>query len=165
VGLRELIKGNQYVAGAFGVLMIVGSAVAIFIQARDDGSTSSGEVYFSNDDGKSFFPAPSTKLPPFERDGKPAYRAHVFECGGKRVVGYLSRYTPEALKALEEAKAARGTGKPPANVQQLATIGTTGTEVKRPGDATWVRQADAVRATRIRTFRCSDGSTPTEVDP
>jgi len=50
-------------------------------------------------------------------------------------------------------------------VRQLATIGTTGTEVKRPGDAKWVSQADAANDTRIRAFRCPDGSTPPEVDP
>jgi hypothetical protein len=165
VGVREFIKGNQFVMVALAGVMIVGSGVAIYLQASDDGSTDSGKVYFSNDDGKTFFPEKSTKLPPFDRDGKPAYRAHVFVCGGKRVTGYLSRFTPEALKALEEANAYRGTGKPPPNVRQLATIGTTGTEVKRPGDAKWVSQADAAAATRVRAFRCPDGSSPTEVDP
>ena len=165
MGVRELIKGNQFAMAALAGVMIVGSGVAIFLQARDDGSTGSGKVYFSNDDGKSFFADASTKLPPFDKDGKPAYRAHVFVCGGKRVTGYLSRHTAEAVKALEEAKAYRGTGKPPPNVRQLATIGTTGTEVKRPGDAKWVSQADAAAATRVRAFRCPDGSTPTEVDP
>jgi hypothetical protein len=165
VGLREAIKSNQAIVVALALVMIVGSAVAIFFQARDDGSADSGRVYFSNDDGKSFFDDKSTKLPGFLRDGKPAYRAHVFVCGGKRVTGYLSRFTPEALKALEEANAYRGTGKPPPNVRQLATIGTTGTEVKRPGDAKWISQADAAAATRIRAFRCADGTTPTEVDP
>jgi hypothetical protein len=165
LGLRESIKSNQFLAVALAGVMIVGSGIAIFLQARDDGSVYSGKVYFSNDDGKSFFPDASTRLPPFDKDGKPAYRAHVFECGGKRVTGYLSRYTAEALKALGEANASRGTGKPPPNVRQLATIGTTGTEVKRPGDTKWVSQADAASATRVRTFRCPDGSTPTEVDP
>ena len=165
MGVREWIKGNQSAMVALAVVMIVGAGVAIFLQVRDDGSDGSGKVYFSNDDGKSFFDDKSTKLPGFLKDGKPAYRAHVFMCGGKRVTGYLSRFTPEALKALEEANAYRGTGKPPPNVRQLATIGTTGTEVKRPGDAKWVSQSDAAAATRVRAFRCPDGSSPTEVDP
>ena len=96
----------------------------------------------------------------FERDGKPAVRAHVFECGGKRVVGYLSRYTEEAKAALAEANSYRGTGKPPPNAKALASVGTTGMEVKRPGDAQWVKQGDVARATRIRTFKCPDGTTP-----
>jgi hypothetical protein len=159
------MKGNQWAMGALAGILIVGSGIAIYLQARDDGSVGSGKVYYSNDDGNTFFADASTRFPPFDKDGKPAYRAHVFVCGGKRVTGYLSRYTPEALKALEEANAYRGTGKPPPNVRQLATIGTTGTEVKRPGEAKWISQADAASATRVRTFRCPDGSTPTEVDP
>ena len=90
----------------------------------------------------------------------------MFECGGKRVVGFLERHTPEALKAFEIAKAARGTGKPPPNVHELASIGMTGIEVKRPGAGNqWIAQGDVTRATEIRVFRCPDGSTPEEVFP
>ena len=162
--MREFIKSRPSIAGALAVVMIVGAAVAIFVQARDP-SGGPGQAYFTTDDGKTFFTDKGTKLPPFDKDGKPAVRAHVFECGGKRVVGYLSRYTPEAFQALEQAKAARGTGKPPPNAAALAAIGTYGLEVKRPGEAVWVSQADNRRATFVRVFRCPDGSTPSEVDP
>jgi hypothetical protein len=149
----------------FAIIMIVGAGVAIFWQLRDDGSDGGSKTYFTTDDGQTLFVDRNTRLPPFDKDGKPAYRAHVFECGGKRVVGFLSRYTEQAKQALEEAKSYKGTGKAPPNVRQLASIGTTGLEVKRPGDAQWVSQADAARASRIRTFRCPDGSTPQEVYP
>jgi len=165
VRFRELIKTRQSAAAALAVVMIVGAAVAIYVQARDGGSSGPGNAYFSTDDGQTFFVDSATKLPPFDHKGKPAYRAHVFECGGKRVVGYLSGYTPEAIQALEGAKASRGTGKPPPNASALATIGTYGLLVKRPGDPGWVSQADMMRATAVRTFRCPDGSTPTELDP
>jgi hypothetical protein len=164
VGVREMIKGRQGAMVALAGVMIVGAGIAIFVQARGGGSVGSG-TYFTTDEGQTLFVESNTKIPPFERDGKPAVRAHVFECGGKRVVGYLSRYTEESKKALAEATAARGTGKPPPNARALASIGTTGMEVKRPGDAQWVRQSDAARATRIRAFRCPDGSTPQEVYP
>jgi hypothetical protein len=164
LGVRRLFKQRQSAVAALAVLMIVGAGVATYLQMRDDGS-SSGDVYFSNDDGKTYFADSATKVPPFEKDGKPAVRAHVFECGGKRVVGYLSRYTPEAIQALRDARAARDAGRPPPNVAALASIGTTGLQVKRPGEAQWVSQADARRATAVRVFRCPDGSTPQEVDP
>ena len=146
-------------------LAIAGAAFYMYLQWREMGSSGPGKVYFSNDDGQTFFVDDGLKIPPFMKDGKPAYRAHVFACEGKRVVGYLSGYTPDALKLMEEAKASRGTGKPPANVHRLATIGTTGLILKRPGDKEWVPQADARRATAIRVFKCKDGSTPQEVDP
>ena len=165
VRVRELIKGRQSVAIGVAAAMIVGAAVAIYVQARDAGSPGPGNAYFSTDDGQTFFTDSATKLPPFDRNGKPAYRAHVFECGGKRVVGYLSRYRPEAIAALEEAVAARGTGKPPRNPAGLAAVGTYGLEIKRPGAPAWANQSDPRAATMIRVFRCPDGSTPTEVDP
>jgi hypothetical protein len=164
VGVRDAIQSRQSAVIVVAVLAIVGAGIAIFVQARNSGSAGSGS-YFTTDEGATLFVAPNTNLPPFDHDGKPAVQAHVFECGGKRVVGYLSRYTPEALKAVEEAKAYRGTGKPPPNVGQLATLGTTGMEVKRPGDAKWVSQADGTRATKIRVFHCPDGTTPQEVYP
>jgi hypothetical protein len=164
VRVRELIKGRQSAAVALALVMIVGAAIAIYVQARDPASGPGG-AYFSTDDGKTFFADSATKLPPFDKDGKPAYRAHVFECGGKRVVGYLSRYRPEAIAALEEAAAARGTGKPPRNAAALASVGTWGLELKRPGDPVWISQADPRTATMIRVYRCPDGSTPSEVEP
>jgi hypothetical protein len=164
VRVRELIKGKQSAAVALAVVMIAGAAVAIYVQARDS-SAGPGSAYFSTDDGKTFFADSATKLPPFDKGGKPAYRAHVFECGGKRVVGYLSRYRPEAIAALQEAAAARGTGKPPRNAAALAAVGTYGLELKRPGDPGWANQADPRVATMIRVYRCPDGSTPSEVEP
>lgn len=165
VGIRESIKKRPSVAAAVAGVMIVGAAIAIYVQARDLGSSGAGKAFFSTDDGKTFFVDDAQKLPPFDRNGKPAYRAHVFECGGKRVVGYLSAYTPEALKAVEEAKKYNGTGKPPPNMHQIASLGTTGTVVKRPGETQWVLQADIGRATMVRVFRCPEGNTPVEVEP
>jgi hypothetical protein len=166
VDFRALLNQRQSLTVALAVLMIVGAGVAIYWQwSTYDGDSGPGKVFFSNDDGKTWFVDSGTKIPPFDKDGKPAYRAHVFECDGQRVVGYLSRYSPEAIKALEEAEKYKGTGKPPPNVAQLSAIGSTGLQVKRPGEKEWVSQMDVQRATRIRVFQCRDGSTPQEVDP
>ena len=166
MGIREAIEKRKSVAITVTLVVTVGAIVAIFVQARNFDSFNAGDMYFSTDDGQSFFVDSGTKLPPFEVDGKQAVRAHVFQCGGKRVVGYLSRYTPETLKAIEDAKAARAQGKPPPNVHLLAGMGTTGLEVKRPGASNpWIKQADVTRATKIRVFRCPDGSTPPELGP
>jgi hypothetical protein len=166
VGVRAFLRQRQSVTIALACLMIVGAAITIYWQwTTFDGDSGPGNTYFTIDDGKTYFVDRATKIAPFDKDGKPAYRAHVFECNGERVVGYLSRYTAEAIKALEEAERYKGTGKPPPNVAQLAAIGTTGLQVKKPGETEWVSQADVRRATRIRVFQCPDGSTPQEVDP
>lgn len=166
MGIRETFQKKQSLTVAIASIVIVGAGIAIVLQARSFNSASAGDAYFSTDDGATFFVADGRKIPPYDSGGKQAVRAHVFECGGKRVVGYLSRYTPEAVAAMEEAKKYKGTGKPPPNVKALASIGTTGLELKKPGaNNPWVRQSDVAKATQIRVYRCPDGSTPYEVSP
>ena len=165
MGFRDTLKQRPSVAAAAAVVMIGGAAIAIYLQARDFTNAGSGKAFFTTDDGKTWFVDRNTRLAPFDKDGKQAVRAHVFECGGKRVVGYLSCYRPEAIKALEDAKAAKAQGKPPPNVQALAAVGTTGLLVKRPGAPGWVSQADVGNATAVRVFRCPDGSEPVELEP
>jgi hypothetical protein len=165
VGIRETLQKRPSLAAAAAGVMIVGGAIAIYVQARDFGSSGEGRAFFTTDDGKTFFADRNTRLAPFEKDGKQAVRAHVFECGGQRVVGYLSCYRPEAIRATQEPKAARDAGQPPPNPQALAAVGTAGLLLKRPGDPGWVSQADAALATQVRLFRCPDGSTPEELEP
>ena len=164
MGIRDTLKQRKSLAATAAVVMIVGAAIAIYVQARDF-SSGAGKAFFTIDDGKTWFVDKNTRLAPFEKDGKQAVRAHVFECNGERVVGYLSCYRPEALKALEDAMAAKAQGKPPPNVQALAAVGSTGLLVKRPGAPGWISQLDAAAATAVRIFRCPDGSEPEEIEP
>ena len=165
MGVRETLQKKQWISGVIAGVVIVGAIVAIIIQARSYGSTAEGDAYFTDDDGATFFTDDGKKQAPFDRNGKQAVRAHVFECGGKRVVGFMSGYTPEALKLVAEAQKYKGTGKPPPNAHPLASGAPMGLMAERPGDAAWVPQADAGRGTMVRVFRCPDGSTPQEVEP
>ena len=58
------------------------------------------EVFYSDDDGQSYFKASVYKFPPFDHDGRTANEAIVILDHGSKVVGYLERYTPEARKKL-----------------------------------------------------------------
>jgi hypothetical protein len=165
VGIRETIGKKKSLTVVGAVVVLVGSIVAIIVQARSFGPGGPGDSYFTVDDGKTFFVGDSKKLPPFDEGGKQAVRAHVFECGGKRVVGYVSRYTADALATIEEAKQARAAGRLPANVGKLATVAQNGTEIKRPGDTKWVIGNVNTAAQKIRIFKCPDGSAPPEVFP
>jgi len=161
VGIREtLTKHQPLVIGIASVAIIAGVASSIW-QARNSGS-SPGGAYFTVDDGQTLFTDKALRMAPFEKDGKQAVRAHVFMCGGKQVVGYLSRYSADALQALAEAKAASQQGKPPPNVGKLSSIGMTGTEYKKPGDAKWISGTESARIASIRAFKCSDGTVPTQ---
>jgi len=109
---------------------------------------------FSIDDGKTWFAASSSNVPPFDYNGKQAVRAYVFECNGKRFVGFLERFTPEAHKLMVENK-----GTPQTRVY--------GREMKRPGDATWVKSGDYNGMGKVMDIKCPDGSsgTPEPVEP
>jgi hypothetical protein len=165
VGIRETLEKKKSLSLVAAIVVLVGSIIAIIVQARSFGPPGPGDSYFSDDDGKTFFADDSKKLPPFDHGGKQAVQAHVFECGGKRVVGYLSRYTADALATIEESKQARAAGRLPANVGKLARVAQTGTEIKRPGETTWVTAGNNNAANKVRIFKCPDGSVPPEVFP
>ena len=163
MGLREAISKHQSVTGAIAVVVILAALIVIVVQARDSG-TELGESYFTDDDGKTFYAATATDDLTYGKDGNPLVRAHVFECGGTRVVGYLSRFPPEAVKIAQEAKADKAAGRQ-LNVATVSSIARMGMELKRPGEKAWVKESDARRAIEIRNFKCPDGSTPAEVFP
>lgn len=165
MGIRETLDKKKPIVLAIASLVIVASAVAIFVQAGGMGPPGQGDAYFSVDDGKTYFEHDSGKMAPFDYKGQQAVRAHVFECGGKPVVGYLSRYSQDALATLAEAREARKAGRAPANIGKLSQVANTGMEYKKPGTDKWVSAADTAAVNTIRIFRCPDGSGPTEVLP
>lgn len=136
--------------GNFAVVGLVFAAAAVFIFGPQfgcgdagSGDPDSGSSWYTVDDGKTWFRAESTKLSPFDHEGKRAYRCYVFTCDGGRTkfVSHLERLPPDVLKKLTS-----GGFDPMAN---------TGVEVKDPGtgDTGWVRAADP-KAADIMTPRC-----------
>src|SRR3954453_6450060 len=102
---------NPKIVTIVTILIIVVALAFLFWPARSaSGGGNPGDVFFSNDDGKSTFTAdPRKNVPPFQKDGKETVLAHVFQCAdGKKFVGYLERYTPDAKKKVEAANAATG---------------------------------------------------------
>ena len=94
MGVREALNKSKLTATVVAVVVIVGALIAIILQTRGSfAAPGPGEAYYTIDDGKTVFTDKSGRIAPFDKDGKPAYRAHVFNCGGTQVVGYLSRYT------------------------------------------------------------------------
>jgi hypothetical protein len=112
------------------------------------------DSYYSNDDGKTFFAAASENVPPFDRDGKPAVQAYVFQCCGKKFVGFLDRYNAEAHKLKVSGKATRETE-------------MYGHELKKPGSSTWVKGHDLAVAGKVMDVQCphGKGATPEQVEP
>lgn len=142
--LKEQQKGAMVVAVALAVL---GIGVLVWRMAGSVVARPIGQsVWFTIDDGKTWFAESSTKLPPFEHQGKTAYRCYVYTCDGGRTafVSHLERFTPEITQRLKTGGA-------------FDPMLASAIEVKEPGtgDTGWVKQSDPKAAAIMRPI-CPD---------
>jgi hypothetical protein len=173
MGIRERLNENRGVTVALASTLVALAVVWIVVQilaSRKRFPTSAPDAYFSVDDGKTWFAASSDNVPPFDHEGKPAVRAYVYECAGKRFVAYLERYTPQAHKIMVEEKQRlanlpRGKPSPPNGAVIGADI--SGRELKKPGDPKWVRSTNPGAAAKVTDVQCPFGTrgTPEPVAP
>ena len=160
MGIRESLNQNPAITTGVTIGIIVIVLIVIFIQLR--GPTVGGGAYtkafFStNEDGSDWFVDDITKDPPFDHNGKPAYRVYVFTCdGGKtKFVGYLERFTKAGMEKINKAKADMAAGKQP-DFGEFDMLRETEIEVKSPKSG-WMRRVDP-RAGEILNIRCPDGT-------
>jgi hypothetical protein len=166
LSIREKLQKNpSLVAGLAGVV-IIAAVISIVMQAKSS-SGGGSKAYFSVDDGQTYFTDSKFMVPPYDKGGKPAVRAHVFMCGGKPVVGYLSRYTEDALKVMEDVKQAKAEKRPPKNIGALMSLSSAGIEVKKPGAGNpWIKGTDVGKAAEVRAFKCpGEKAGAVEIDP
>jgi hypothetical protein len=116
--------------------------------------------YFSDDDGASYFADSIDQIPPFDHNGKPAVIAYVFTCGsGSPFIGYLERFTPRGVKALQQARG-NGANSARSDPITLEVQQQNDTEYSLPGkgDNGWfkfgTKEVDAIRA-----VKCPQGDT------
>jgi hypothetical protein len=170
VGIRETLNENPRLTTGITIGIIVVVLGFILWQMHggssstpDGGGRSGGaQAYFSDDDGKTYFPDAATKVPPFDHGGKEAVRAHVLKCDGKTFVNFLERYTPEGKKKME----AMG-GKPPVgDPTAMESVRSAGMEVKRPGDKEWIRaNPNDPRYGDVIRWQCKDIENAQELVP
>lgn len=158
--MREKIAQNPRlgVALAAGLVIVGLTVIALQLPGRS-APTGHAQVFFTVDDGKTWFADSASKIPPFDKDGQPAVRAYVYRCpDGTKFVNYLERFRPDAKRAVEEASKLDPNAKGPPNIgaAQAAYIG--GREVKRPGDAKWIGTGNFREAAKITAVKCPDGS-------
>ena len=88
MGIRETLNKNPGITtGATAGIILL--AVGFIIYQLSGGGTPSvaTKAYFTIDDGKTWFSDDINKVPPFDKDGKQAVKAYVYECpGGKPFV-------------------------------------------------------------------------------
>jgi hypothetical protein len=118
--LREKLGEKNKLSMIAAVLFILLAVAVLAYTYWPAPKAKLGQAYFSDDDGQSWFAADTTKLAPFDHNGKQALMAEIFtyDNGSKKFCGYLEKYTPEAKAKLEAALA-----QAKANGQTASSVG------------------------------------------
>jgi hypothetical protein len=152
MSVREAIDRHRGIVLGVAVLAIVGATVVMYVNGQSGSESSlTTRSFYTVDDGKTWFVDSAEKVPPFDYNGKLAYRVRLFSIDGGKTsfAGYLERYTPEAIKKLEAAK--RGDTEPKGRsvLSVVEELTISGTEIKRPGDSVWIPRADPQAASKV----------------
>jgi hypothetical protein len=137
MGVRQALNENPIISMAGTGIIIVAALMFIFWHlggGHRRHSAVAEKMYYSDDDGKTYFADQAYKMTPFlGPNSRPAVQAMVFQCGnGKPFVVYLSRNSEEGRHTAE--KVASDPGLPVAFRPNPTLI-----EVKRPGTKTWMK--------------------------
>jgi hypothetical protein len=162
MGIREKITENKYLGLGAGVGLVVVAGLIMAATFWPTKQADLNQAYYSDDDGKTWFTDSAFRVAPFDRNGKTAVVAHVYNYAGgsKEFCAYLAKFTPDAKAKLEAALAeAQRAGKPANSVWMWSdrTFMTTGVLVKRPGEADWITLADD-RSAAVTAVKSPDGS-------
>jgi hypothetical protein len=161
MGVREKINEKPAYAVAAVLTVLVLSGLFMYLHLRDDTAGIVSKMYYSDDDGKTYFADSTSKIFPFDHNGKQACRAWVFQGSGQPFVAYLSAYTPEAKAQLEQLK---GKESDPSSAAIISRLQNSAIQVKRPGDVTWVGQNSA-EGQKITAVRSPDSSPIRQILP
>jgi len=167
MGIREQLNKHPHLITIIAISMIVivlvlGMSTSRRTSLRQVAAIAPRELFFTVDDGKTFFTGDGSQLAPFDHNGAEAYQAVVYQCGsGPAFVGYLVRY-PEAKRAelLQRLSMPQSPFDP-----EGSDARRDATEVKAPGSGKkWFPTGSAAGA-NIMFVKCPDGSSATAIIP
>jgi hypothetical protein len=153
MGVREVVNQRPgIVIACAAVAILIALALALMPSSATPQKRSGVPLdWYTIDDGKNWFADDARKNPPFDYQGKTAYRCRVWTCddGKTKFVSHLERLTPDAKKKVEAMKPE----------DRASSLEIQMLEVKAPltGDKGWV----GIRsrgAESITTPRCPNGS-------
>jgi hypothetical protein len=164
VGIREKLNENPAITtgATIGIILLALIFIGYQLFSGGDGPQIQTTAYYTTDDSSpegalaAMFADDVNKLPPFDKDGKQAYRAYVFSCDGGKTkwISYLQRYTAEAKTKLEAAQKNPQAEGP----AMMEMVYMTGIEVKKPGTGKWVKQENRPDSAGITEIKCPDGT-------
>ena len=170
MSIRDLINQKSGLVASVAVVILVVSLGFTLYQFKGPAKPEVANAsWYSTDDGASWFKDKPNKMP-FEVEGKPAYRAYVFDDGsGKPFVGYLERYSPQFINGAMNMFRLRSVPMSPEDQHAaIVQMGTTKLELKRAGRpaSEWI-QASSAAAQSLTTVAARSGgpSKMTEVLP
>lgn len=158
--IRQFLADRPYLATVLSLMLL---AVAGFLIVRGWNSSSVGpaaaNAFFTTDDGQNTFVASRDTLAPFDHDGKPAVKVHMFSCdGGKTTfIGYLSKLPSEDKKAFEAAVEKAKSSDAPSPTPPMTML------VKKPGQTQWI-SSRSPSAGAVMDINC-DGGFPETIHP
>ena len=152
--IREKLNQNSRLTTAVTAAIVILAVIIVIWQLMPQKKVKDKytEMFFTTDDGKSYFVDDVRNVPPYTKGGKEAVQAQVVRCGsGKPFVGFLIRYDAEAKAKLEEAKAK---GEVPAD---LARSMDSHIEYRKPGGEEWYKWPSDGWS-QASDVKCPDGS-------
>ncbi|MBV8780277.1 MAG: hypothetical protein JO353_02665 [Phycisphaerae bacterium] len=159
--VRELLRQRPWIgiAVCFGAVLIAAASVWATLRSSEPAMPlMPASVFFSDDDGKTYFADDSARISGFDHAGKTAYQAAVFQCGhGSPFVGYLIKFNASGKSALEQIPDAERR----ANSSQAWGIRQTSSLIKRPSDKSWISLDGAAAANQVLNPPCPDNSSDT----
>jgi hypothetical protein len=158
MGIRQKMNENPAITGGVSVGLVVLILIYILYSSLHSSRPAirgSDEIYYSDDDGASYFADDSTQIPPYDHGGKQAVKCYVFSCNGTKFVGYLERFSTTGLHHLDAIKNHTEPPRPPEAGDK---------EVKMPGSGKWIPENDP-KGQDIMNVKCPNGSSDTPTGP
>ena len=133
-------------------LVIFAAAIGIFgmRRAAPPHAVFPTQAFYTTDDGATYFVDDANREPPFDHNGQPAVRAHVFTCGkgAHKWVQYLEKFS---------GKSSTPSGN--SNMPQVREV-----VVKKPGSTDWVVRG-AAGCLEVMVPKAPDGCDPSTIEP
>jgi hypothetical protein len=136
MSIRETLNKRPKLTASIAGALVMVLLVVVYAQTkpRQIAIQYSSHLFFSDDDGKTFYTDDASNIAPYDHNGKRAVQAMVFRCDdGAPFVGYLVKYSPGTKSALESYSA----GQRVTDMRALATR-QQAMLVKKPGGTRWV---------------------------
>ena len=114
MGIREWTNNHPKAAGGVVggcILVCIGAIVANAMGNRRGITTTMPDEYYTVDDGKTYFAASESNVPPFSYQGQTAVRAYVFDSNGKKVRRLHGPVHPGSSNDTDERKRRAGLGR------------------------------------------------------